>query len=43
MNEVAAATMSDASAHREPQKWLDKASTVRKTMSGERQNTLQTA
>jgi hypothetical protein len=33
----------DASGLREPPKWLDKASTVRKTMSGERQNALQSA
>jgi hypothetical protein len=37
------ATEFDASGLREPPKWLDKASTVCKTMSGERQNTPQTA
>ena len=37
------ATEFDASGLREPPKWLDKASTVRFSMSGEHQNALQTA
>jgi hypothetical protein len=41
--QLALAAEFDASGLREPPKWLDKASTVRKTMSGERHNALQTA
>jgi hypothetical protein len=40
--QLALAAEFDASGLREPPKWLDKASTVRKTMSGERQKALQT-
>jgi hypothetical protein len=41
-DQLALAAEFNASAHREPPKWPDKASTVRKTMSGERQKALQT-
>ena len=41
--QLALAAEPDASGLREPPKWLNKAPTVRKTMSGERQNALQTA